>query len=235
MSQHSVSQKRGLICTLLNKINSKLITKKKDKTIEMKKLMEALRHNNYPDWFLKQTINCMNISRTKTRVTSNHQEKKFTVILPYISGLSEKITRILKSFDVQVCTKPLKTIKDILPSTKDRIESTRRQGAIYQIPCQDCSALYIGEIGRNFKTRCAEHKRNFYSRNLAKIDDNNINKKTAHVKHVKSTIKSTGLAHQFLLINLTFINAVCILYKKTNSSINDKEDVYYNAIYNELK
>ena len=126
-SQHSVSQKRGLICTLLNRINSKLITKKKDKTIEMKKLMEALRHNNYPDWFLKQTINRMNISTTKSRVTSNHQEKKGTVILPYISGLSEKITRILKSFDVQVCTKPLKTIKDILPSTKDRIEPTRRQ------------------------------------------------------------------------------------------------------------
>ena len=99
-SQHSVSQKRGLICTLLNRINSKLITKKKDKTIEIKKLMEALRHNNYPDWFLKQTINCMNILRTKSRVTSNHQEKKGTVILPYISGLSEKITRILKSLDV---------------------------------------------------------------------------------------------------------------------------------------
>ena len=48
-SQHSVSQKRGLIYTLLNRINSKLITKKKDKTIEMKNLMEALRHNNYPD------------------------------------------------------------------------------------------------------------------------------------------------------------------------------------------
>ena len=67
--QHSVSQKCGLICTLLNRINSKLITKKKDKTIEMKKLMEALRHNNYPDWFLKQTINCMNISKTKSKVT----------------------------------------------------------------------------------------------------------------------------------------------------------------------
>ena len=74
-SQHSLSQKRGLICTLLNRINLKLITKKKDKTIEMKKLMEALRHNNYPDcfpdWFLKQTINHMNISRMKSRVTSN--------------------------------------------------------------------------------------------------------------------------------------------------------------------
>ena len=95
----------------------------------------------------------------------------------------KKITRILKSFDVQVCTKSLKTIKDILPSTNGRIEPTRRQGAIYQIPCQDCSALYIAETGCNFKTCCVEHKRDLYPRNLAKIDDNNINKKTALVKH----------------------------------------------------
>ena len=62
----------------------------------------------------------------------------------------------------------MSTIKDILPSTKDRIEPTRRQGAIYQIPCQDCYALYIGETDRNFKTRCAEHKRDLYLNNLAK-------------------------------------------------------------------
>ena len=42
----------------------------------------------------------------------------------------------------------------------------------------------IGETGRNFKTRCAEHKRDLYPRNLAKIDDNNINKKTALFKHI---------------------------------------------------
>ena len=73
----------------------------------------------------------------------------------------------------------------------------------------DCSALYIGETGRNFKTRCAEHKRDLYPRNLAKIDDNNINKKLLLSNILlNSTIKSTGLAHQFLLLNLTFINAV---------------------------
>ena len=69
--------------------------------------------------------------------------------------------------------------------------------------------VYIGETGRNFKTRCAEHKRDLYPRNLAKIDDNNINKKTALVKHiVKFDHKINWLAHQFLLLNLTFINAV---------------------------
>ena len=95
--------------------------------------------------------------------------------------------------------------KYILPSTKDRIEPTQRQGAIYQIPCQDCSALYIGETGRNFKTRCAKHKRDLYPRNLAKIDDNNINRKTALVKHtVKFDHKINWLGSSILIFEPDF-------------------------------
>ena len=42
-SQHSLRQKRGIISTLSHRINSKLITKKTDKSIEIKKLIETLK------------------------------------------------------------------------------------------------------------------------------------------------------------------------------------------------
>ena len=48
-SQHSLSQKRGIIFTLSHRINSKLITKKTDKSIEMKMLIETLKKNDYPE------------------------------------------------------------------------------------------------------------------------------------------------------------------------------------------
>ena len=57
-------------------------------------------------------------------------------------------------------------------------------GVVYQIPCRDCTGIYIGETGRAYKTRLAEHKRDLKPANLAKVDDNNFNKKTALVKHV---------------------------------------------------
>ena len=104
---------------------------------------------------------------------------------------------------------------------------------------QDCSALYIGEAGRNFKTRCAEHKRDLYPRNLAKIDDNNINKKNALVKHiVKFDHKINWLGSSILTFEPDFYKRRFLesyFIQKTNSSINDKEGVYYNEIYNELK
>ena len=67
---------------------------------------------------------------------------------------------------------------------KDFIDFNQQTGAIYQISCKNCSGIYIGETGHSFKTRWFEHKQDLNLRNLAKIYDNNINKKTALAKHV---------------------------------------------------
>ena len=65
------------------------------------------------------------------------------------------------------------------------MKRSSRPGVVYQIPCRDCTGIiYIGETGRAYKTRLAEHKRNLRPANLAKVDDKNLNKKTTLVKHV---------------------------------------------------
>ena len=56
-------------------------------------------------------------------------------------------------------------------------ESSSRPDVVYQIPCRDCTGIYIGETGRAYKTRLAEHKRDLKPANLAKVDNNNFNKK----------------------------------------------------------
>ena len=238
-SQHSTYQKQGLVQTMMKRINSKLVTKKKDRIIESKKLMEALRKNDYPDWFIKQTVKRMKGRSSKSHINSKDLEKKGTVVLPYIKNQTEKITRILKGFNIQVYTRPAKTIKTILSSSKDKIVPERRTGAIYQIPCKNCSAIYIGETGRNFKTRCSEHKRDLYPKNIAKIDDNNINKKTALVKHVINSehcINWNGysiLHYESDFFKRRFLESYYI--HRNNSTMNDKEGCCYNEIYDNLK
>ena len=56
--------------------------------------------------------------------------------------LQKKITRIFKAFNIKVCTKPIETIKNILPTTKDFIDFKQRTGAIYQIPCKNYSGIH---------------------------------------------------------------------------------------------
>ena len=82
-----------------------------------------------------------------------------TASLPYIRGASETIARILRPYNIRVAHKPITTLRDLLTNVKDKEKPHDRQGTVYRIPCTDCGATYIGETGRNLKTRLTEHKR----------------------------------------------------------------------------
>ena len=72
-----------------------------------------------------------------------------------------------------------------MPNLKDSIEPKQQPGVIYEIPCLHCVGIYIGETGRAFRTRCKEHMRDVNPKNLARLENNDINNKSALVKHVQ--------------------------------------------------
>ena len=111
------------------------------------------------------------------------KEKYNYVGLPYIKGLSDEMSRILRKFNIGVYTYPYKTIGNILPKIKGSVDGIYKRGAIYKIHCEDCSCVYIGETSRCFNTRLSEHKRDLKPINLAKLKEDDLNIKTASVKH----------------------------------------------------
>ena len=82
-----------------------------------------------------------------------------TATIPYIKGISEKISRILQPFNIRVAHKPMITLRQLLTNIKDKDEPRNRQGAVYKINCSDCHASYIGETSRYLTNRLTEHKR----------------------------------------------------------------------------
>ena len=98
--------------------------------------------------------------------------------------------------------------------------------------------IYIGETGRAYKTRLAEHKRDLKPANLAKVDDNNFNKKTALVKHVITKDHRVDWDHSKILTFETdftkrrFLESFFI--HNSENSINDKENCFYSEIYDNL-
>ena len=93
------------------------------------------------------------------QLTSKEKEKKKTVVIPYIKGISEATSRIFNKYNIQTAMKPQSTIKDVLVHPKDRIEQMKTSGVVYSVPCKDCDAVYVGQTGRPLGTRICEHKK----------------------------------------------------------------------------
>ena len=58
--------------------------------------------------------------------------------LPYISGLTEPLTRLLRNNEIHVVNKPLKTLQQEFSSPKSRQRSDLQCNVVYKIPCKDC-------------------------------------------------------------------------------------------------
>jgi hypothetical protein len=77
--------------------------------------------------------------------------------IPYVAGTTEKISRILKKFDVTTRFNCVEKMGDIIPRPKDRISRHLYEG-VYRIDCS-CGMAYIGQTGRAVKCRLQEHGR----------------------------------------------------------------------------
>ena len=172
-----MSQKQGLVKCLLKRAQSQLNSKRANKTLDTSKIMEALKKNDYSKCFLKRSVKSLK-GQTNSSL-ANNREIKTRIGLPYVPRYFEALSKILRNAGILVCSKPNLTLKDILQKAKDSVERSSRPGVVYQIPCRDCTGIYIGETGRAYKTILAEHKRDLKPANLVKVDDNNFNKKTA--------------------------------------------------------
>jgi len=66
---------------------------------------------------------------------------------------TEPLSRILKSHDIRVTNKPIKTLQQEFPVPKFRPRIDDQCNVVYKIPCGSCPWSYIGETKRSFSTR----------------------------------------------------------------------------------
>ena len=84
-------------------------------------------------------------------------------VLPYINGISQPLTRLLRKHYIRVFNKPLKTLQQEFHSPKSRPPIDLQHNVVYNIFCADCPWSYVGDTGRCFETRRKEHTRNVKS------------------------------------------------------------------------
>ena len=81
------------------------------------------------------------------------------MVIPYVKGLTESVTRVMKQHGISTAVKPLKTVRNYLVRPKDKREKGETSEVVYEIPCKNCDKSYIGETKRRLDVRISEHKK----------------------------------------------------------------------------
>ncbi len=158
-SHHPLHQKMGVIRTLYDRKDN-IISEECDRKEEEKKVQSALKTCGYPKWTFEKVKNQMKQPKIKDNSRKKDEETKCKgmVVLPYVSGVSEKVSRVLKQYHIASAMKPHCTLRNQLVHPKDKRNDLDKTDALYCLPCLNCDREYIGETGRKFGTRLKEHK-----------------------------------------------------------------------------
>ena len=127
------------------------------KSEELVKVQRDLVHNGYP----KSLINKCEAKITKPINRTSSDIGKIYIVAPYLKSISEATNKILRKYNVELRSKNTNTLKNKLCHLKDSRLNEEKRNIIYQINCNNCSAVYIGESGRNMEIRLKEHERDF--------------------------------------------------------------------------
>ena len=141
-SHHDKKHKISTAATLLHRATRTPNTVE-GKASETKKVFEALMSNGYPMKFIKDVQK----RQIKTETVPEPEElvREFFAsvdppltsigyaVLPYIKGLTEPLTRVLRKHDIKVFNKPVKTLQQDFPSLKDRPKMEKQTNVVYKI------------------------------------------------------------------------------------------------------
>ena len=154
-SHHPLSYKINVINHLVDRgITLAHITFHKE---NIQKIKTILLNNNYPINFInhviKNRINHLHKKNTCTQHPSKGnthkahlhptgQNPKY-IPLPYVQGHSEKLSDILKPFNIKIAPCNENNLSNFFKSAKDHISKLDTADVIYNIPYTGCTASYI--------------------------------------------------------------------------------------------
>ena len=167
-SHHPISHKLSVIRTLNYRAQT-AVTDPEERTKELDHIKGALRRCGYRQWAFDLADSHSNTpadkkARPQTDQTGPSKKNTTFCTLPFVDGLSQKLQRVFKSYGVATSFRPHTTLRKLFVAPKDPVPIDKRSGCVYELSCQQCSATYIGQTGRQLGQRIKEHKSSAPSR-----------------------------------------------------------------------
>ena len=152
-SNHPARVKRGIIQCLRHRAEK--VCDGSTRWPEIGHLRQVFKANGYPDAVVKKNLRAR---PTPANSSQTNQPAPKLLRLPYIPELSERIERVCRPLGVKTVCKSRGTLRNSLVRVKQPREDKKKKGVIYEVPCQDCECVYIGETSRTLEKRLSEHK-----------------------------------------------------------------------------
>jgi predicted GIY-YIG superfamily endonuclease len=139
---------------------------------ELEYILNMGRLNGFESWKLKviyekhmrmtknrnfTTLERISERKPKTIRTIRGREENKLAIVPFYAPITNELSRRMKKHNINVVFRNESTLKSLLGGIKRKTPDDECSG-IYEIPCQDCEKVYIGQTRRRFETRESEHK-----------------------------------------------------------------------------
>ncbi|BHF65909.1 hypothetical protein SprV_0200892300 [Sparganum proliferum] len=148
-SKHPISHKRSCVRTLYRRVETHC-SEPEDKIAELKYLRRVFKANGYPRNFVNR---CMR----KRDERPNRTDTKSWRALQYVKNVSEAVGRLLAPIGVGVAHKSETTIRRLVMKPKNPLPRLETSGVVYRIWCSCGQSNYVGETGRQLRTRMVEH------------------------------------------------------------------------------
>ena len=150
-----IKQKIGIISTFEHSIEE-LVTTEEDKKKELGHVRKALKRCGHPEWSLNRK------KRRNKNDVKEKVERRGRVVLPYVKGVSEKMGRVFKKYNLETIHKPSAKLRHILCNKmKDKVAILDQTGAVYYNNCKkhhEPKNDYVGETERVLRGRQYEHR-----------------------------------------------------------------------------
>ncbi|BHF62888.1 hypothetical protein SprV_0200587600 [Sparganum proliferum] len=151
-SKHPLCHKRSCVRTLYRRAETHC-SEPDDRRSELRYLQRLFMANGYPRNFIERGRQAGPSQRLVT------ERPKIWRALPYIDGVSEAVSRLLRPLGIGIAHRPESTIRHLVMRPKAPLPPGETTNAIYRIQCKSCEANYIGETGKRLLTRVGEHMR----------------------------------------------------------------------------
>lgn len=124
-------------------------------------IKRILKINSYPLTIIDKLIQrfCDAKNSTVPKIRVDNVDARYTT-MTYIRGMSEQLEKLFGEHltNTKIAYKYARKVDSLFTVTKDRISDEKKSNVIYEIPCKDCSTVYIGQTGRRLEDRMKEHK-----------------------------------------------------------------------------